>query len=135
MMQLTISQIGRQVGLRPSAIRYYERIGILHPPPRVAGQRRYDEPALYRLTVIQRARTLGFTLDEIRTLLFAFDDGVPAAPRWRQLTQRKLDQLAQLMDGINARQSLLRQQGACTCSSLEECGRCMVENQANARST
>jgi len=132
---LTISQIGRRVGLRPSAIRYYERIGIPQPPPRVAGDRRYDEPALYRLTVIQRARALGFTLDEIRTLLFSFDEAVPAAPRWSQLAQRKLDQLAQLVAEINARESLLRQRGACDCSSLEECGRCMVENQPSARST
>jgi DNA-binding transcriptional MerR regulator len=40
--QLTISEVARRVGLQPSAIRYYERIGILLPAHRIGGQRRYD---------------------------------------------------------------------------------------------
>jgi hypothetical protein len=80
---LTISQIGRRVGHRPSAIRYYERSGILQPPPRVAGQRRHDQSPLYRLTVIQRARTLSVTLREIRALAVANW----ISRRWSELTR------------------------------------------------
>lgn len=134
-VQLTISEVGRKVGLRPSAIRYYEQIGIVQPAMRVGGQRRYDDSALYRLTVIQRARVLGFTLEEIRTLIFAFPDGIPAAPRWKQLSQQKLDELTRLVDTINARQALLRRQGNCSCASLDECGKCIVENEAGATSS
>lgn len=130
-MQLTISQVGSKVGLRPSAIRYYEQIGIIQPAIRVSGQRRYDDSALYRLTVIQRARALGFTLEEIRALIFAFPDDVPAAPRWKQLAQQKLDELTRLVDTINARQELLRGQGNCGCASLDECGKCIVEGEAS----
>jgi MerR family redox-sensitive transcriptional activator SoxR len=72
MPQLTISEVARQVGLQPSAIRYYEQIGILLPAQRISGQRRYDATALHRLAVIQRARQTGFSLEEIRELFFGF---------------------------------------------------------------
>src|ERR1700732_226272 len=74
MPELTISQVARQVGLQASAVRYYERIGLLPRAPRRSGQRRYDTTALYRLAIIQRARQLGFTLTEIRYLFFGFRD-------------------------------------------------------------
>jgi len=60
--ELAISDVARVFGLRTSAIRYYEQIGILPPPMRKNGQRRYDNSALFRLAVVQRARETGFTL-------------------------------------------------------------------------
>src|SRR5438093_607943 len=65
---LAISDVARVFGLRTSAIRYYEQIGILPPAMRKNGQRRYDNSALFRLAVVQRARETGFTLEEIRQL-------------------------------------------------------------------
>jgi DNA-binding transcriptional MerR regulator len=84
-MPLSISEVARQIGLRPSAIRYYEQIGILPPAHRVSGQRRYDVTVLHRLIVIQRARQTGFTLDEIKRLFFGFRDGTPPSIRWEKL--------------------------------------------------
>ena len=43
--KLTISEVARQAGIRASAIRYYESVGLLPPPQRVSGQRRYHEDA------------------------------------------------------------------------------------------
>jgi MerR family redox-sensitive transcriptional activator SoxR len=60
MGQLTISQVARQIRLRPSAIRCYERIGLLPLAQRVNGQKRYDSRVLYGLAIIQHARELGF---------------------------------------------------------------------------
>jgi MerR family transcriptional regulator, redox-sensitive transcriptional activator SoxR len=71
-MALSISKVAKQMGIRSSAIRYYEQIGILPPAHRVSGQRRYDVTALHRLVVIQRARQTGFTLTEIKQLFFGF---------------------------------------------------------------
>jgi len=71
MPQLTISEVARQIRLRPSAIRYYERIGLLPRAERLSGQRRYDASVLYRLAIIQRARQLGFSLSEIRQFFLA----------------------------------------------------------------
>jgi DNA-binding transcriptional MerR regulator len=62
----------------------------------------------YRLAIIQRARQLGFTLTEIRHLFFGFRYFTRASERWRTLSQRKLAELDQLMDGIKALRGLLR---------------------------
>jgi MerR family transcriptional regulator, redox-sensitive transcriptional activator SoxR len=123
MPQLSISEVARQVGLQASAIRYYERIGILLPAQRISGQRRYDGTVLYRLAVIQRARQLGFTLDEIRQLFFGFPNVTRASERWQKLSRRKLAELDGLMDGIKTMRRLLKKmmQG-CRCESLDQCG-------------
>lgn len=124
MPQLTISEVARQVGLQPSAIRYYERIGILLPGERISGQRRYDATVLYRLAVIQRARQIGFTLDEIRQLFFGFRNVTRASERWRKLTGRKLEELDALMDGITTMRRLLKKMMKnCHCDTLEQCGK------------
>src|SRR5690242_17893511 len=52
---MTISAVARQAGLQPSAIRYYERVGLLPPPIRAQGQRRYDAHVLQQLAVIGTA--------------------------------------------------------------------------------
>lgn len=129
MAQLTISQVARQIGLRPSAIRYYERIGLLPRPQRLSGQRRYDATVLYRLAIIQRARQLGFTLGEIRHLFFGFRDVTQASERWRMLSQRKLRELDRLMEGIKAVQGLLRKlMSNCRCDTLDQCGKGMFQS-------
>jgi len=124
MAELTISQVARQVGARPSAIRYYEQIGILAPPERRSGQRRYGENAVYRLALILRARELGFSLDEIRQLCFGFPDGTPMSRRWRELCRKKLLDLAAQAQRIEGMQAVLRcLQRRCRCRELDECGR------------
>ena len=100
MPQLLISEVARQSGLRASAIRYYERIGILSPADRVSGQRRYDRTVLYRLAVVQRAREIGFSLEEIRELFFGFQNATPASRRWQSLSNRKLAELDAMMKRI-----------------------------------
>ena len=124
MPELTISKVARQVGLQASAIRYYERIGLLPRAPRMSGQRRYDTTALYRLAIIQRARQLGFTLSEIRHLFFGFRDITRPSERWRTLSQRKLAELDHLMDGIKAVRGVLRKlMTKCQCDILDQCAK------------
>jgi MerR family transcriptional regulator, redox-sensitive transcriptional activator SoxR len=124
MSQLTISEIAQQVGLQASAIRYYEKIGLLPAAQRMSGQRRYDTTALYRLAVIQRGRQLGFTLDEIRQLFFGFRDVTRASRRWQELSRKKLAELDELMVGIKAMQRLLQKMiRRCHCDTLDQCGR------------
>lgn len=124
MSDLTISKVARRVGLQASAIRYYERIGLLPRAPRRGGQRRYDTTALYRLAIIQRARQLGFTLSEIRHLFFGFRNITRASERWRTLSQRKLAELDHLMDGIKAvRRVLKKLMTKCRCDTLDQCGK------------
>ena len=124
MPHLTISDVARQVGLQPSAIRYYEQIGILLPAQRISGQRRYDATVLYRLAVVQRARQIGFTLDEIRQLFFGFRNVTRASERWQMLSRRKLVELDSLMDGIKTVRRLLKKMMQnCRCDTLDQCGK------------
>jgi len=124
MALLSISKVAGQVGIQPSAIRYYEQIGLLLPPQRVGGQRRYDSSVLYRLAVIQRARESGFTLDEIRQLFFGFRDTVAVSRRWKTLSRRKLAELGAQMDKIRTMQRLLQSMiTKCRCDTVEKCGK------------
>lgn len=134
MAELWISEVARQIGLKASAIRYYEQIGILPPAQRSGGQRRYDAAVLYRLAVIQRARQMGFTLDEIRRLFFGFRKAVPASDRWRKLSQKKLGELQVLAAEIREMQRLLESMmDCCTCGTLDQCGKGMfLRHYANA---
>jgi MerR family transcriptional regulator, redox-sensitive transcriptional activator SoxR len=123
MPEMQISEIARRAGLRASAVRYYERIGLLLPARRVSGQRRYDLSVLARLAVIERARQSGFTLAEIRRLFSGFHVGTPPSERWRALARKKLVELDELTERIKLMKSLIRRwQKNCHCDALEECG-------------
>lgn len=133
MSQLTISEVARQVGLKASAIRYYEQLEILPPADRVSGQRRYDKSVLYRLAVVQRARQAGFALDEIKALFFGFAEGTRAEARWRRLADRKLAELKALAEEIATMQALLnRLKAKCHCKTLEICGKTILEKGLSA---
>jgi len=124
MPQLLISEVARRAGVRPSAIRYYEQVGILAPAQRVGNQRRYDTTVLERLAVIRRARETGFTLDEVRQLFFGFGRATPASERWKKLSRKKLVELDAMVEHIQTMQRLLRAlEKNCRCSALEQCGR------------
>ena len=67
---IAIGELSRRTGCNIETIRYYERIGLVPQARRQGGRnRRYDADDIARLKFIRRARQLGFTLDEIRTLL------------------------------------------------------------------
>lgn len=129
MSQLSISEVARLAGLRASTIRYYEHIGILKPPPRKSGQRRYDSAVLRRIAVVQRAQETGFTLDEIRELFFGFGDDTAPSKRWQEMTQRKLAELEALTDRIQLMKHLLNRLQSCSCTALDECGKKLLQQR------
>jgi MerR family redox-sensitive transcriptional activator SoxR len=134
MNAMTISNVARQAGIQPSAIRYYERIGLLPSPARKSGQRRYDPSALKRLAVIQRARQSGFTLDEIRALFFGFREASRASERWRELARNKLAELDVRMGEIREmRNLLLRITRNCRCDTLDQCGTGILRKRIAAK--
>lgn len=116
---MPIGDVAHAAGVRPSAIRYYERIGLLPVPERVSGRRRYDEQVLHRLRVIHFARGNGFTLREISQLF----GGRPYSARLRQLAAGKVVELESSIERARAMQALLRTALRCRCLSPEECGR------------
>ena len=119
---LAISDVARVFGLRTSAIRYYEQIGILPSPIRKNGQRRYEKNVLFHLEVVQCARESGFTLKEIRELFFGFQSATPPPKRWHKLSERKIAELQTRMKRLKLMETLLKQMQGCRCNALEECG-------------
>ena len=72
---LTIGQVAGQASVHVETIRYYQRLGLVPEPVRpLGGIRRYDQQIVTRLKFIKRSQQLGFTLDEVCSLL-ALDDG------------------------------------------------------------
>jgi MerR family redox-sensitive transcriptional activator SoxR len=127
---LAISDVARVFGLRTSAIRYYEQIGILPPPLRKNGQRRYDNSTLFRLAVVQRARETGFTLAEIRELFFGFPTGTRPPKRWHKLSQRKIAELRYRMKRLKLMETLLKRVEECRCDALDECGEKLLRQRS-----
>jgi MerR family redox-sensitive transcriptional activator SoxR len=130
---LAISDVARVFGLRTSAIRYYEQIGILPPPVRKNGQRRYEKSVLYRLAVVQRARESGFTLDEIHELFFGFRSATRPPKRWHQLSERKIAELRIRMKQLKLMETLLKQMQGCQCNALAECGEKLLSTRSKER--
>ena len=117
---MTISAVAKQTGFRPSAIRYYESIGLLAPVPRRGGQRSYDARVLRRLAVIRQAQEAGFTLDEIRIVVQSPD---ALAAEWNAIATRKLEELNTQIERLRGRQALIRRvQQSCACRDADQCG-------------
>ncbi|MGE5230522.1 MAG: MerR family transcriptional regulator [Deltaproteobacteria bacterium] len=120
---LTIGEVARRAGVRPSTLRYYETVGLLEPPHRRGGRRTYDGEVLDVLRLVRLARNAGFTLAEVRRLLHGFDRDTPASERWRRLAERKLHEVEALIERAHRMQALLGKLVACECRSLAECVR------------
>jgi MerR family mercuric resistance operon transcriptional regulator len=89
--QLPIGRLSERTGVNIETIRYYERVGLLPAPPRSAGRHRlYNETQVQRLSFIRRSRELGFSLNDIRTLLTLADNGDVACFDTKELTLRHL---------------------------------------------
>jgi len=118
----TIGEVARRAGLKPSAIRYYESVGLLPEPVRESGQRRYGDDTLRRLQVIHVAKRAGFSLDEARVLLATGDGGPPAHAQLRELAERKLPEVDELIVRARAMRAWLITASGCTCDTLDVCG-------------
>jgi len=118
---LTIGQVADRAGINTSAIRYYERHGLLPTPERVSGQRRYTEEAVRRLGVIDVAKRAGFSLEEVRTLLTATDEGEPAHAQLQALAVRKLPEVEGLIARAESMRRWLTTASGCGCSTLDVC--------------
>ena len=118
--QLRIGEVAARANVAPSAIRYYERIGLLERPERVSGQRRYDGSVIERLSLIEIGQRAGLSLDELRELLDAGSE--PISSNLRELAERKLPAIEDLIDRATAMREWLLKARACECKTVHECG-------------
>jgi len=120
---IPIGELSKRTGVHIETIRYYERIGVSPKPPRSeGGQRIYDEVFVKRLNFIARSRDLGFSLEDIRSLLGLVDGNGLTCADVRQLTldhaneaRRKIADLRKL------ERSLRRMADQCHGNSVPEC--------------
>ena len=118
---LAIGEVARRAGIQPSALRYYESIGLMPAPKRVSGRRRYSEHTVQMLKVVQLAQSAGFTVAEIQTLLHGFAPDTPPAARWQPLARQKLSELDALLARIQQMKRVLETGLNCGCLRLEDC--------------
>jgi MerR family transcriptional regulator, redox-sensitive transcriptional activator SoxR len=119
---LTIGELAARSGVAPSALRYYERLGLIRAGRTSGNQRRYDRAELRRVAFIRIAQQVGVSLDEIRTVLDELPDGrTPTRDDWARLSARwrsRLDQRIALLEGLRDR---LAGCIGCGCLSLARC--------------
>ena len=132
MEELAIGEVARRAGVRPSALRYYESIGLLPAPRRVNGRRRYDLAAIQMLRVIQLAQHAGFSVAEIQHLLHGFSAETPPADRWRPLAEHKMREIDALIARAEQMKGILETLLTCGCGRLEMCGHSVRPEQTSS---
>src|ERR1700730_98043 len=118
---MSIGELARRVGRRPSSIRYYEQIGLLPAATRVAGRRVYGPDALRTLAVIETGQRAGLTLAEIKALLAASPDDTAAIDRLREMAERKLPEIAALIERSLLVRDWLECAARCECPRRDQC--------------
>jgi MerR family transcriptional regulator, redox-sensitive transcriptional activator SoxR len=133
MTNMTIGEVARRAGLQASAIRYYEKIGMLPKTQRIGGQRRYEPSVVNYLEVINVAKHAGFRMDEIRHLFHGFGRRIPAFHRWQVLAQRKIAEMDDLIARAKKMKLLLKKADRCKCLDLEDCGKAFLARSVKKR--
>lgn len=126
---LTIGEVAHRSGFPPSALRFYEREGLLHTTRTSGGQRRYERSVLRRLAFIRAARTIGVGLDEVREGLEKLPDGrTPTRSDWTRLSRSWRGRLDEQIAALTALRDGLDSCIGCGCLSLK---RCALSNPAD----
>jgi MerR family transcriptional regulator, redox-sensitive transcriptional activator SoxR len=131
---MTIGEVATRAGIATSAIRFYEKAGLLKPPMRVNGRRIYSEGAAHQLVLIRFAKANGFTLPEIRLLLRGFPESTPASVRWKKMARGKIAELEASITKAKAMKEMLESLAAhCRCRTLEQCAQGIAKSLDGCR--
>ena len=122
---MKIGELAARTGVNASAIRYYEKMGLLEAPSRIGGQRLYAGGAVDRVLLIRFAGEMDFTLAETKLFLSGLRDQTPVGPRWEKLARRKLKQVEDGIERSLRLQALLKNLLHCKCASLKVCVECL----------
>jgi DNA-binding transcriptional MerR regulator len=115
---LLIGELAARCGVAPSAIRYYEELGLVQPAGRQSGRRLFAESAAKRVRAIIAAREAGFSLEVIRSL---FDSQAEGSEAWRGLVEAKIGELRSRIERLQAIEVILRDSLTCDCRAWEDC--------------
>jgi MerR family transcriptional regulator, redox-sensitive transcriptional activator SoxR len=119
---LTIGEISERSGFAASAVRFYERQGLIHAERTDGNQRRYRRDVLRRLAFIRIAQKVGLSLDEIVEALAGLPrDRAPNAQDWRRLTRGWRERIDERITVLEALRGGLTSCIGCGCLSLRTC--------------
>jgi MerR family redox-sensitive transcriptional activator SoxR len=118
---LSIGEVSRLSGKAPSAIRYYEDVGLVDRPERMSGRRRYPRTVLRKLAIIETAQRAGLSLDEIGLLLRATLSNPSATEQLRVVAEQKLPMLREAIERAEIVERWLQDAARCSCPTLDDC--------------
>jgi MerR family redox-sensitive transcriptional activator SoxR len=130
---MTIGELASLSNLKPSAIRFYEKTGLLPAPARRNGRRVYSTESADRLFLVCFAKDTGFSLPEIKLLLHGFPPSMPVGDRWRKLATSKIQQLEAGIAKARAMERMLRSIMKCRCTTIDQCARGLANCLAKRR--
>jgi MerR family transcriptional regulator, copper efflux regulator len=105
---MNIGDVARSTGLPAKTIRYYEEIDLVIPSRADNGYRDYASEDVHRLSFIQRARSLGFSIDECRMLLSLYDDKARASSDVKTLALAKIKEVDRKIEELRALRATLK---------------------------
>jgi MerR family redox-sensitive transcriptional activator SoxR len=121
--RLTIGELSRRSGVSQSALRFYERLGLIRSTRTGGNQRRYQRTELRRVSFIRVSSQVGIPLEEIRAALASLPAGrTPTKADWARLSGRwrgRLDEQIVLLERLR---DTLTDCIGCGCLSLRSCG-------------
>ncbi|HTZ42355.1 MAG TPA: redox-sensitive transcriptional activator SoxR [Jatrophihabitans sp.] len=127
---LSVSEVSRRSGFAASALRYYERAGLISATRTSGNQRRYPRSVLRRLAFIRAARNVGLGLDDIRAELDQLPAGrTPTKADWSRISRDWRHRLDEQIEALQALRAGLDSCIGCGCLSLRQCA---VSNPADA---
>jgi MerR family redox-sensitive transcriptional activator SoxR len=129
---LTVGQVADRSGFAPSALRYYERVGLVAATRTAGGQRRYERNVLRRLAFVRAARNVGLSLEEVEQALAMLPRGrAPNRRDWARLSRGWRARLDEQIIALTALRDGLDSCIGCGCLSLRTCG---IQNPADIAS-
>lgn len=119
---LTVSEVARRSGFAASALRYYEREGLITASRTGGGQRRFERGVLRRLAFIRAARNVGLSLEEIRVELTELPElRTPTRADWGRISRNWRRRLDEQIEALQALRDGLQSCIGCGCLSLRSC--------------
>lgn len=118
---MKIGTLADRLGIPASTIRYYERVGLIDPPPRVSGIRRFNNSAITTLRFIQLAQAAGFTLSEIKTLQSNSAGNASPTGMWTAFAQAKHADVRRQITDLERMEQILTSLMRCDCPTLSAC--------------
>jgi MerR family redox-sensitive transcriptional activator SoxR len=119
---LTVGEVAQRSGFAPSALRFYEREGLVHATRTAGNQRRYERNVLRRLAFIRAARSVGLSLDEVRRSLAELPElRTPTKADWTRISHSWRSRLDEQIEALVALRDGLDHCIGCGCLSLREC--------------